>query len=87
MKPLKLNLRLVGIIIWAVGLSLVVYLLIQNIVVPYDQINQSLVSKIETLGVVIMAFGILLVFIYSLMIVSKRRKKKTDPSQNIPPPP
>lgn len=62
MKP---NLRLVGIIVWAIGFASIIYLLIQNNVVPYDQINHRLFNSIQMVGVVLIALGILLIFIHN----------------------
>ena len=62
MKP---NLRLVGIILWAIGFALIIYLLIQNNVVPYDQINQRFFNSTEMVGIALIASGVLLVFIHN----------------------
>jgi mannose/fructose/N-acetylgalactosamine-specific phosphotransferase system component IIC len=75
MKP---NLKLMGIIVWAIGFALILYLLIQNNVVPYDQINPKLVISIEILGVVIMALGVLLIFIHNLVIVPREKRRKQN---------
>jgi hypothetical protein len=52
-----------GIIVWAIGMALIIYLFIQNIVVPYDQINQRTFNSIETVGIVLIGLGVLLTFI------------------------
>ena len=70
MKP---SLIFVGIIVWAIGMALIIYLLIQNNVVPYDQINQRDFRTIETVGVVLIGLGVLLTFILN-------SKRKQNPS-------
>ena len=60
---MKRSLRFMGIIVWAIGMALIIYLFIQNIVVPYDQINQRTFNSIETVGVVLIGLGVLLTFI------------------------
>ncbi len=75
---MKLNLRLVGLIVAGIGLALIVYLLIQNNVVPYDQINRHLADSIYTVAVVLGVIGILLIFVYNINIL--KAKTKQNPS-------
>jgi mannose/fructose/N-acetylgalactosamine-specific phosphotransferase system component IIC len=62
---MKNKLRLAGFVVWAIGFALIIYLLILNNVVPYNQIDQRSFSSTETVGIALIASGVLLVFIHN----------------------
>jgi membrane protein DedA with SNARE-associated domain len=68
----------VGLIIAVIGLALIGYLIVQNNVVPYDQIDHHLANSIFIVAVVLGFIGILLVLVYNIHF--RKAKTKQSPS-------
>lgn len=77
---MKLTLSSVFWVIWAISLVLLFYLLIQNFMVPYDQINHNLDDMIKLIAIALMVIAVL-GFFFSRVLTNRRNvKTKQTPS-------
>ncbi len=69
MKP---NLRSIGIILYVIGFAIIIYLIVQSLAVPPNQINYDFNIIISIIALVLVAASFIL----------RRRSRKSETKQN-----